>query len=74
MTERVSLGVTTDFDWYELTQIKAQLDMISSRVERLVNVIHEREREQHAYIAHLIKKSDNLQAKLNALLEKQDAV
>lgn len=74
MNEHVSLGVTSDFDWYELTQIKAQLESLTSRIDRVIRVIQQREQEQNDYVVFLKQRGDKLQAKLNALLEKQNAV
>lgn len=74
MSEHVTLGVTSDFDWYELTQIKTQLESLTARIDRVIHVIQQREQEQNAYVVHLKQRGDKLQAKLNALLEKQDAV
>ena len=74
MNEHVSLGVTSDFDWYELTQIKSQLESLTSRIDRVIRVIQQREQEQNDYVVFLKQRGDKLQAKLNALLEKQNAV
>ena len=67
MSEHVTLGVTTDFDWYELNSIKNQLLDLSNRIDRLLAVIQERERTQTEYVVHLKQQNDSLQAKLNAL-------
>lgn len=67
MNEQVTLGVTSDFDWYELNQIKQQLDSLSVRVYRLINVIQERERTQTEYVVYLKRQCDELRAKLTAL-------
>jgi phosphopantetheine adenylyltransferase len=67
MSEHVTLGVTSDFDWYELNQIKQQLDSLSSRVHRLLDVIQERERTQAEYVIYLKRQCDELRAQLNAL-------
>lgn len=74
MSEHVSLGVTSDFDWYELTQIRTQLESLTSRIDRVIRVIQQREQEQNDYVVFLKQRGDKLQAKLNALLEKQNAV
>lgn len=67
MNEHVTLGVTSDFDWYELNQIKHQLDSLSSRVHRLIVATQERERTQSEYVVHLKRQCDELRAQLNAL-------
>jgi hypothetical protein len=64
-----SLGVTTDFDWYELTNVKNQLSSSLYHVERLIDVVRMREQSQHDYIIHLQRKNSELQTKLNTLLE-----
>ncbi len=67
MSEHVTLGVTTDFDWYELNLVKTQLLDLSNRIDRLLAVIQERERTQTEYVVHLKQQNGSLQAKLNAL-------
>lgn len=67
MSEHVTLGVTTDFDWYELNVVKTQLLDLSNRIDRLLAVIQERERMQTEYVVHLKQQNGSLQAKLNAL-------
>lgn len=67
MSEHVTLGVTTDFDWYELNLVKTQLLNLSNRIDRLLAVIQERERTQTEYVVHLKQQNGSLQAKLNAL-------
>ena len=74
MSEHVSLGVTSDFDWYELTQVKNQLESLTSRVDRVIYAVQQRERQQNEYVVFLKQRADTLQAKVNALLEKQNAV
>lgn len=74
MSEHVSLGVTSDFDWYELTQIRTQLESLTSRVDRVIHAAQQREQQQNEYVVFLKQRCDTLQAKLNALLEKQNAV
>ncbi len=67
MSEHVTLGVTTDFDWYELNVVKTQLLDLSNRIDRLLAVIQEREKMQTEYVVHLKQQNGSLQAKLNAL-------
>ena len=35
MNEEVTLGVTSDFDWYELNQVKQQLDSLNLIIKQL---------------------------------------
>ena len=65
--EHVTLGVTSEFAWYELTQVQNDLKSIAAKIEHLILVIRAREDEQAQYVAHLQAKCSTLQAKLNAL-------
>ncbi len=65
--EHVTLGVTSDYAWYELTQIQTELKSMASRVEHLIAVIRAREDDQAQYVSHLKAQCSTLQARLNAL-------
>lgn len=67
MSEEITYGVTSDFDWYELTQIKSQLELLSARINRVIHVIKEREQTQAEYVVYLKQQCDQLRAQLNAL-------
>lgn len=67
MSEEVTYGVTSDFDWYELTQIKSQLELLSARINRVIHVIEKREQTQTEYVVYLKRQADELRAQLNAL-------
>lgn len=68
--EHVTYGVTSDFDWYELVQLQNELTTLANRMDRLINAVRQRERTQHDYILHLRHKADQLQARLNEVVEK----
>jgi hypothetical protein len=65
--EHISFGITSDFDWYEMSRVRDQLNALSAKMEQLIQTSRQREQGQHEYIIHLRKKNDELQAKLNAL-------
>jgi hypothetical protein len=67
MSEHTTLGVTSDFDWYELSQVKDQLASLSARVERVIAASQQREKDYSDYVIHLKQQNGKLQAKLNAL-------
>lgn len=67
MSEEITYGVTSDFDWYELTQIRSQLELLSARINRVIHVIEEREQTQAEYVVYLKQQCDQLRAQLNAL-------
>lgn len=67
MSEHISYGVTTDFDWYELKVVSQELSILASRIERVIQASVKREETQHEWIVHLKKENDHLQAQLNAL-------
>ena len=67
--EHISHGVTSDFDWYEITNIKDQLNTIAARLDRVLAAAKQREENLHQYILHLRQQNDALQAKINKLLD-----
>jgi len=69
MEERVNLGVTSEFAWYELTNMRDKLQSAVSNIDHLIAVIKQREKEQHEYIIHLRKQCDSLQVQVNTLRE-----
>lgn len=67
--EHISHGVTSDFDWYEIANIKDQLNTIAARLDRVLAAAKQREENLHQYILHLRQQNDALQAKINKLLD-----
>jgi hypothetical protein len=65
--EHITLGVTSDYAWYELTQVQNQLKAMSNQIEHLIAVIRAREDDQAQYVSHLKAQCSTLQARLNAL-------
>ena len=70
--EHISYGVTSDFDWYEIANIKDQLTTIAARLDRVLAAAKQREENLHQYILHLRQQNDSLQAKINKLLDEQE--
>lgn len=70
--EHITYGVTSDFDWYEITTIKEQLNTLASRLDRVLAAAKQREENSHQYILHLRRQNDALQVKLNRLLESRE--
>lgn len=70
--EHISYGVTSDFDWYEIANIKDQLTTIAARLDRVLAAAKQREENLHQYILHLRQQNDALQAKINKLLDEQE--
>lgn len=69
MEEHNSIGITSEFDWYEITIIKAQLSAISARLEAILSASKEREKTSHDYILHLRKQNDELRVRINKLVD-----
>lgn len=67
--EHITLGVTSDYAWYELTQVQNQLEAMSNQIEHLIAVIRAREDEQTQYVEHLQAKCSSLQKRLNATIK-----
>ena len=67
MSEHISYGVTSVFDWYELSNIASELGGMVARLQRVLKVIEQREKSQHEYIHHLRKQCDAVQVQLNRL-------
>lgn len=70
--EHITYGVTSDFDWYEITTINAQLTTIASRLERVLAAAKQREETAHQYILHLRQQNDALQVKINQLIDRRE--
>lgn len=70
--EHITYGVTSDFDWYEITTINAQLTTIASRLERVLAAAKQREETTHQYILHLRQQNDALQVKINQLIDRRE--
>jgi hypothetical protein len=64
-----TLGVTSDFDWYELSTMRSALDAVLSRVDRLINTVKLREKGLHDYIFYLQNQNSIQQSELDALRE-----
>ena len=56
--EHITYGVTSDFDWYEITNIKEQLNTLASRLDRVLAAAKQREENSHQYILHLRRQND----------------
>lgn len=65
--EVVSMGVTDDFAWYELTRMREQAEALASRMQNMEKVLKRRSEEQHQYILHLQRKLDALRVEMNNL-------
>lgn len=72
MEEHVTNGVTTDFDWYEIALIKHQLKKVSEKLDQVLEAARMREHSSHQYIIHLRKQNDELQVKINRLIDAQE--
>lgn len=70
--EHITYGVTSDFDWYEITNIREQLNTLASRLDRVLAAAKQREENSHQYILHLRRQNDALQVKLNRLIESRE--
>jgi hypothetical protein len=65
----VSLGVTDDFAWYELTRMREQAEVLAGRMQNMEKILKRRSDEQQEYIVHLQRKLGALQAEINKLRE-----
>jgi len=70
--EHVSYGVTSDFDWYEISNIKDQLNTIAARLDRVLAATRQREESANQYIIHLRAQNSALQVKINKLIDELD--
>ena len=70
--DHITYGVTSDFDWYEITNIKEQLNTLASRLDRVLAAAKQREENSHQYILYLRRQNDALQVKINRLLESRE--
>ena len=68
-TEVVSLGITDDYAWYELSRMKNQAIQLASRMENMERVLKRRSEEQYQYVQYLYGQLGEMQKRLNDVKE-----
>jgi hypothetical protein len=67
--EVMSMGLTDDYAWYELSVMKNQAAQLASRMENMERVLKRRSEEQYQYVRYLERKMGELQKRLNEVKE-----
>ena len=67
VTGVVSLGVTDDFAWYELSKMREQANSLASRMENMERVLRQRSKDQQELFYHLESKLKDARSELAQL-------
>ena len=68
-TEVVSMGITDDYAWYELSVMKNQAMQLADRMGNMERVLKRRSEEQYQYAQYLQRKLGETQKRLNEVKE-----